>query len=280
MLLGSQMFESMHIILFIDYCWTTRMYKVWRALRWITRMGESSSYTQGAYNPAEGMKETYSASGRGLKWWAGSQLEKIASHIPMFQHHTHRYSIILKLGMLPKGPLKCQQTGNISQVKNDAKISRKEGWGREWWALWHKTCFSMLHWILQVPKAELRGMWQLLIGYRNSQEGGGGNTHPLGCVTCILSVEHSMKETVAPSGEKKQRMNVCDSFLKSIIGRQTNAKICSLPVIRAEFWCSMPPKINCSVTEQAIHRLSILSCLKGISSSKEDVKLPSSLKAL
>lgn len=30
-------------------------------------------------------------------------------------------------------------------------------------------------------------------------------THPLGCVTCILSVEHGMKETVAPSGEEKQR---------------------------------------------------------------------------
>lgn len=40
---------------------------------------KSSSYTQGAYNPAEGMKETYSASKRGSKWCAGSQLEKIAS---------------------------------------------------------------------------------------------------------------------------------------------------------------------------------------------------------
>lgn len=101
--------------------------------------------------------------------------------------------------------------------------------------------------------------------------------HPLGCVTCILSVEHGMKETVAPSGEKSKE-NVCDSVLKSIIGRQTNAKTHSLPVIRAEFWCSIPPKINCSVTEQVIHKLSILSCLKGISPSKEDVKLPSSLK--
>lgn len=117
------------------------------------------------------MKETYSASKRGSKWCAGSQLEKIASCIPiLFQGSIHRYSIILKLVMLLKGALKCQQTGNISQMRNDAKISTEEGGGREWWALWHKTCFSMLHWTLRVPKAELKGMWQLLIGYRNSQE--------------------------------------------------------------------------------------------------------------
>lgn len=44
----------------------------------------------------------------------------------LFQHNTYRYSNILMPVMLLKGILKCQQIGNISQMKNDAKISNKE----------------------------------------------------------------------------------------------------------------------------------------------------------
>lgn len=69
----------------------------------------------------------------------------------------------------------------------------------------------MLHQTLQVPKAELKGMWQLPIGYRNLQEK--KKMHPSGYMTCILSVEHGMKATVTARGGKSEE-NVCDSNLK------------------------------------------------------------------
>lgn len=65
----------------------------------------------------------------------------------------------------------------------------------------------MLHWTLQVPKAELKGMWQLPIGYRNLQEK--KKMHPSGCMTYILSVEHGMKEAVAAKG-RNSKENACD----------------------------------------------------------------------
>lgn len=107
-----------------------------------------------------------------------------------------RCTIILKLVMLLKGALKSPQTRNISQMKNDAKISNK---GKKW-SLWHKTCSSLLHWTKQVPKAELKDMWQGLVGYRNLQ--GKKKMHPLGCMTCVLSAEHGIKETGLQEEEK------------------------------------------------------------------------------
>lgn len=103
------------------------------------------------------------------------------------------------------------------------------------------------------------------------------NNAPLG-LRDMHPVCRTWHEGNSGSKWRKGKEDVCDSVLKSIIGSQTNAKTHSLPVIRAEFWCSIPPKINCSVTEQAICKLPIFSCLKGISPSKEDVKLPGPLK--
>lgn len=147
---------------------------------------------------------------------------------------------------------------------------------KKWWALRHKICSSMLQWALQVPKAELKGMWQLLIGYRNSQK---KKMHPLGCMTYILSVEHGMKETVAPRGGKSKENKCMWQHSEKYDRELEKCRDLLIPVIKAEFWCSIiPPKFNCSCTEQTIHQLPILSWLKSISPPKEDVKLPSSLK--
>ena len=141
----------------------------------------------------------------------------MCSCIPIwFQHNTYRYYII-PTDDVPERSIKMQQIDNISRIKNDAKpqVREKKKKQQRWPALWHKTCSSVLHWTLQVPKAELKGMWQLLIGYRKPQrQKKPTTTHPSGCMTCVLSVEHSMKQTVA-ARRGKNKENMCDSIPKS-----------------------------------------------------------------
>lgn len=130
------------------------------------------------------------ASKQGSKWYG------VASLVCF---NTHRY-IILKLLMLLKGALKCYQLCNTSQMKNDAKISNKKkkmmtsSFGIEP----PPQCSTEYYKSLKLNLKACDSCW-LVIGVHRKKK-----KHPLGCMTCILYVEHGMKET-GHKRWKKQR---------------------------------------------------------------------------
>lgn len=82
---------------------------------------------------------------------------------------------------------------------------------------------------LQVPKAAVDWL----------QESTEKKMHLSECMTCILSVEHSMKETVAARGGRRKE-NIWDSILKSKMWSQSNAR----PVKQSFGPASIPSKFN------------------------------------
>lgn len=120
---------------------------------------------------------------------------------------------------------------------------------------------SMLHWALQVPNAELKACWQLLIGYRNPQ----GGKHTLRCMTGILPVEHGMQKPVAVRWGKRERGRVRSTTAWRPTTPWPTAHLKGRSVQNA----SLPHYLSC--IEQAIHKLSIVPCLKGISPPSEQM---------
>ena len=139
----------------------------------------------------------------------------MCSCIPIwFQHNTYRYYII-PTDDVPERSIKIQQIDNISQIKNDVKTSNKGGKKKNDDLLFGTKpapqCSTEHYKSLKLNLRACDSCWLVIGNHRGKKKK--KKTHPSGCMTCVLSVEHGMKQTVA-ARRGKNKENIVAAFWK------------------------------------------------------------------